>query len=109
MIPCIVLNVSQLPDIAQKTACIQMKGDINRYVLSTSIPLFGIGEQRYRQNNIEYHILRRGHYFIFDYLDNPLPDIVLPIPWLPDITQKTNCTQNVAMDVTFHLRYVPAF
>ena len=33
----------------------------------------------------------------------------MPISQLPDLTQKTTCTQNVAMDVTFHLRYVPVF
>ena len=32
----------------------------------------------------------------------------MPISQLPDIAQKIACTQNVPMDVTFHLRYVPA-
>ena len=37
MIPCTVLPVSRLHDIAEKTACSQMKGDINRYVLSNDL------------------------------------------------------------------------
>ena len=54
-------------------------------------------------------VFRKGDSSIFDYLDNLIPNIALPISQLPDLTQKTTCTQNVAMDVTFHLRYVPAF
>ena len=46
---------------------------------------------------------------MFDYFDNLIPSIVLLISQLPDITQKTTCTKNVAMDVIFHLRYVLAF
>ena len=46
---------------------------------------------------------------MFDYLDNLIPSILLLISQLPDITQKTTCTKNVAMDVIFHLRYVPDF
>ena len=61
MIPCIVLPVYRLPDIAQKTAYTQMKVDINRYILSASISLCDIGEPRYRQNNTGYHILRIGY------------------------------------------------
>ena len=61
MIPCIVLPVSRLPDIPEKSACTQMKGDINRYVLSTSSPLCNMGESRYRQNNKGYQILRKGY------------------------------------------------
>ena len=38
-----------------------------------------------------------------------IPCFVLPISRLPDVAQKTICTQNVAMDVTFNLKYVPAF
>ena len=33
----------------------------------------------------------------------------MPISHLPNIAQKTNCTQNVPIDVIFHLKYVPAF
>ena len=51
----------------------------------------------------------QGINLIFDHLDILLLCIVLPISQLPDIAQKTNCTQNVPLDVTFHLRYVPAF
>ena len=61
MIPCTVLPVSRLHDIAEKTACSQMKGDINRYVLSNDRPLCGIGEPRYVQNSTGYHILRIGY------------------------------------------------
>ena len=43
---------------------------------------------------------------LFDYFDNLIPGIVLPLSQLPDIAQKTTYTQNVHMDVTFHLRYV---
>ena len=43
MMPCIVLPVSRLPNVAEKTACTQMKGEIPRYVLSTSSPLCDIG------------------------------------------------------------------
>ena len=57
MIPFIVLPVSPLPLIAEKTACTQMKGDIHRYILSTSSPMYNIGEPRYRLNNKGYQIL----------------------------------------------------
>ena len=57
MIPCIVMPISRLPDIAQGNACTQMKGGIPRYVFSTSSPLCDIGEPRYRQNNTGYQIL----------------------------------------------------
>ena len=43
MMPCIVLPVTQLPNVAEKTACTQMKGEIPMYVLSTSSPLCDIG------------------------------------------------------------------
>ena len=46
---------------------------------------------------------------MFDYPDNVIPYILLPISWLPNVTQKTTCTQNAAMDVPFNLGYVPAF
>ena len=58
MIPFIVLPISRLPDIAEKTACTQMKDDICRYILSTSSPLWNIRKPRYRQNNKGYQILR---------------------------------------------------
>ena len=109
MIPCIVLSVSRLHEMAENTVCTQMKGDINTYVLSTSIPLCGIREPIYRQNNNGYQILRIVYQFIFAYLDSLIPCIVLPKSWLPDVAQKTTCNQNVAMVFTFHLRYVPAF
>ena len=57
MIPFIVLPISRVPDIAEKTACTQMKGDISRYVLSTSSPLYDIKVPRYRQNNTVYQIM----------------------------------------------------
>ena len=61
MIPFIVLPVSQLHDITEKTTCTQMKGDIIRYVLSANSPLCGIGEPRFRKNNKGYWILRIGY------------------------------------------------
>ena len=97
------------PDIAQKTACTQIKGDILGYVLRTSSCLCNIGEPRYRQNNTGYHILRMGYYSTFGYLDNMIPCFVLPISRLPDIAQKTTCTQNEAIDVTFQMKYVLVF
>ena len=57
MIPFIVLPISRLPNFAERTACTQMKGDIHRYVLSTSSPMCNIGEPRYRLNNKGYQIL----------------------------------------------------
>ena len=70
----------------------QIKGDIHRYVMGTSIILWDIGKLRYRQWGAK--------------LDNLIPSIVLLISQLPNIAQKTTCTQNVPMDVTFQLRYV---
>ena len=109
MIPFIVLPIHWVPDIAETTACTQMKDDICRYILSTSSPLWNIRKPRYRQNNKGYQILRIGYQSIFDYHDSLIPCIVMPKSRLPDVAPKTNCTQNVAMDVIFHLRYVPAF
>ena len=109
MIPCIVLPVSRFHDIAEKTACTQMKGDINRSVLSTSSPLCGFWEPKYRKNNKVHLILRLGYQSIFDYFDDRLPSTDSPISQLPYIAQKTSCTKNVPMDVTFHLRHAPAF
>ena len=37
-----------------------------------------------------------------------IPHFVLLISRLPNIAQKTACTRNEAMDVTFHLKYVSA-
>ena len=102
------MPISQLPNIAQKTACTQNVPMNVTSHLSTNSLLCNIGEPRYRQNNTGYQILRIGYYSIFDYLDKLIPCIVLSISWPPDIPQKTNCTQNVHMDVTFHLRYVTA-
>ena len=109
MIPCIVMPVSQLHDIARKTACTQMKVYIDRYILCTSSTLCGIREPRYGQNTKGYQILRIGYQSIFDYHDSLIPCIVMPKSRLPDVAPKTNCTQNVAMGVIVHLRYVPAF
>ena len=81
--------VFRLPDVAQWTACTQMKGNIHRYVLSTSGPLFDIGKPRYRQNNKGYQVLRIGYLSILDYFDILIPGIDLPLSQLPDITQKT--------------------
>ena len=61
MIPCVVLPVFPLLNIVENTACTQMKGDIRRYVLSTSNPMCDIGEPRYRLNNKGYQILRIGY------------------------------------------------
>ena len=58
MIPCTVLPVSGLPDIAGYTASTQIKDDIHRYVLSTSSPLCNFGEPRYGQNNLWYQIIK---------------------------------------------------
>ena len=60
MIPFIVLPISRLPNLAERTACTQLKGDIRRYVLSTSSPMNNIGDPRYRLNNKGYQILRIG-------------------------------------------------
>ena len=38
-----------------------------------------------------------------------IPHFVLLISRLPDIAQKTACTRNEAMDVTFQMKYVLAF
>ena len=81
-----------------------MKVDINRYILSASISLCDIGEPRYRQNNTGYHVLRIGYLSIFDYLHSLITYIVLPYSQLPDVKQKTTCTENV--DVAIN---VPAF
>ena len=40
---------------------------------------------------------------------NFIPHFVLLISRLPDIAQKTACTRNEAMDVTFQMKYVLAF
>ena len=40
---------------------------------------------------------------------NFIPHFVLLISQLPDIAQKTACTRNKAMDVTFQKKYVSAF
>ena len=62
MILFIVLPISRLPDIAEKTAYAQMKGNICRYVLSTSSPLFDIGEreiwaEQYSVANLKNRVL----------------------------------------------------
>ena len=57
MIPFIVLPISRHPNFAEKTAYTQMKGDIRRYVLSTSSPMCNIREPRYRLNKKGYQIL----------------------------------------------------
>ena len=103
------MSVSRLANIAKKNVCTQMRGDIHKYVLSSISPLCEIGELGYRQNITRFPILRIVYYSIFDYIHNLIPCIVLPISRLPNIAQKTICTQNVPTDVTFHLRYVQAF
>ena len=40
---------------------------------------------------------------------NFIPHFVLLISRLPDIAQKTACTRNEAMDVTFQMKYVLVF
>ena len=40
---------------------------------------------------------------------NFIPHFVLLISRLPDIAQKTACTRNEAMDVTFQMKYVSVF
>ena len=40
---------------------------------------------------------------------NFIPHFVLLISRLPDIAQKTACTRNEAIDVTFHMKYVSVF
>ena len=40
---------------------------------------------------------------------NLIPDFVLLVSRLPDIAQKTACTQNEAINVTFQIKYVSAF
>ena len=85
----------------------QIKGDIYRYVLSTNSFLCDIGESRYSHNNIGYHIIKIVKYRLIPNSQNLIPCIVLPVSQLPNIAQKT--TQNVPMDVTFQLRYAPAF
>ena len=103
------MPVSRLHDIAGKTACTQMKVYIDRYILCTSSTLCGIREPRYGQNTKRYQILGIGYQSIFDYHDSLIACIVMPKSRLHDVAPKTNCTQNVAMDVIFHLRYVPVF
>ena len=102
------MSVSQPPNITWTTACTQNVPIDVTFDLSTSRNLCNIWEPRYRQNSTGFQILRIRYQSIFDFLDNLIPCIVLPISRLPDIEQKTICTQNVPMDVTFHLRYVLA-
>ena len=85
-----------------RSACTQnVPFDITFHLSTTSL-LSNIMEPRYRKNNAGYHILRIGNKSIFDYLDYMIPYIDLPISWLPEVTQKTTGTQNVATDFTFH-------
>ena len=79
LIPFVVLPVSRHPNIAQKTACTQIKDNIHRYMLSSSSPLCDIGKPRYSQNNMGYQISRLGYQSIFDYFDDRLPSIVSSI------------------------------
>ena len=108
MIPSTVLHISRLPDTAQRSVITQNVPIYVTFHLTTSSLLCNIMEPRYRQNSTGFQILRIRYQSIFDFLDNLIPCIVLPISRLPDIEQKTICTQNVPMDVTFHLRYVLA-
>ena len=108
MILCIVLPTFWLPDIAQRTTCTKNVPRNPTFHFSASSFLCNIGGPRYKQNNTGHNVSRIGYYSTIDYLDNLIPYFVLPISQLPDVTQKTTCTENVAMDVTFHLRYTPA-
>ena len=102
VIDSIVLPKFQLPDVAQRSAHTQnIPFDITFHLSTTSL-LGNIMEPRYRKNNTGYHILRIGNKYIFDYLDYMIPYIDLPISWLPEVTQKTTYTENVATDFTFH-------
>ena len=103
------MSISQLPNIAQRTACTQNVPMDVTFHLSTSSLLGNIEETRYRQNNTEHQLLRIGYSAKIDYFDNLILSNVFSKSQLPDITQKTTCTQNVPMNVTFHLRYVQAF
>ena len=103
------MPISQLPNFAQRTDCTQNVPMNVTSHLSANILLCNIGKPRYRQNSTGYQIFRIGYYYIFDYLDKPIPCIVFSISWFPDIPQKATCTQNVTMDVIFDLRYGPAF
>ena len=49
---------------------------------------------------------KMAQYFHFS---NLIPNFVLLTSRLPDIAQKTACTQNEAMNVTFQIKYVSAF
>ena len=62
--------------------------------------------------------MRQGQYFLVNISakmlnisksSNLIPDFVLLVSRLPDIAQKTACTQNEAMDPTFQMKYVLAF
>ena len=62
-----------------------------------------------------YSITATGSYqywssfpYKFDYFNYLTPNIVLPISKLPNIAQKTICTHNIPLDVTFILKYVTA-
>ena len=59
-------------------------------------------------------LVRQAKYFLQKLLNisnssNFIPHFVLLISRLPDIAQKTTCTRNEAMDVTFQIKYVLAF
>ena len=96
------MSISQLPNIAQRTACTQNVPMDVTFQLSTSSLLCNIKELRYRQNNRGYQHLGIRYEAKFDYFDNLIPSNILPKSQLPNIAQKTTCTQNVPMDVTFH-------
>ena len=55
----------------------------------------------------------QGQFFLVNIsarlLNISIPHFVLHISRLPDIAQKTACTQNEAMDVTIQMKYVSAF
>ena len=108
MIPCIVLLVllSWPTHVTEKTACTQIKGFLGTSLVQVFLCV--ISESRDIGKTIQ-SIKWIGYQSIFDYLDSLIPYIILQESPLPDVAQKTFCIQNVAMDVTFHLRYVPAF
>ena len=70
-----------------------MKGDIHRYVLSTSSFLWDVREPRYRQNATGYWFIKIVKNIIITYSKNLIPCTVLPVSPLSDIAQKTDCTQ----------------
>ena len=61
LILCIVLPISRLPDIAQRTICIKNVPRNPTFHLSASSLLCNIGGRRYKQNNTAHYISRIGY------------------------------------------------